>query len=200
MKTASRLAAIAAIMGCFFSLSVAQSSGSCFAKGDQYIQAGIGVGLYGNAYGDLTFPPISGVYEYGIDNLFSIGGGIGFQGSSYSYYDPSYGEWEWSYSYIPIMARVAFHPFNLDAISKSIPSRDKWDVYGGLSLGYAIVNYNETLPPNGFEGAPPYSAGTSYFQAGFLLGTRWYLNPKFAVYFEEGSGFGWVNVGACWKI
>ena len=199
MKSITHVAAIATIIGCFVSLSVAQGSGSCFAKGDQYIQAGIGVGLYGG-YGDLTFPPISGMYEYGIDNLISIGGGIGYQGSSYSSYNPEFGEYEWNYAYIPIMARVAFHPFNLDAISKSIPSRDKWDVYGGLSFGYAIVNYSETIPLTGFEGAPAYSVGASYFQAGLLLGTRWYFNPKFAMYLEEGSGFGWVNIGACWKI
>jgi len=199
MKMFLRSAAIVAVVVSLCSLSAAQGAGGCYGKDCEVLQAGVGFGLYAGGYGNLTVPPISGTFDYGATDLVSLGIGIGFQGSSYTLFDGNNGQWKWSYASVPVMARAAFHPFHLDAIKQSIPSRDKWDVYGGLSLGYAITGYHETVAGEA-GGTPLYAPGSSYPQLGLLLGTRWYLNPKFAVYFEEGSGFGWVTIGGCWKI
>jgi hypothetical protein len=169
-----------------------------YGKGMLLAQAGIGLGFYGTLYGSTSIPPICASADYGVTDLISVGGGLGIAGSKYEVGYLDY-NWSFTYTYIPIMGRVAFHPFNLPALKNKIPKRDIWDTYGGLALGWTIINYSETDPPNS-TGIIPFPKGTSYFTVGLLLGIRYYFSPRFGVYAEEGSGFGWFNIGCVFKL
>ena len=193
MKSVGRVALIAATIAGFSVMASAQMSGSCYRQGNNLIEGGLGLGLYSGAYGSLAFPPVAVVYEYGASDVISFGGGIGFQGSSY---DDGYGD-KWSYSYVPIMARIAFHPLNIPGLYA--PVRSNLDLYGGLSFGYYIVNSSVTYAYN-IPGNNYYSAGGSYPGFGLLLGARWYFTPQYAVFLEEGSGFGWFTIGLSMKF
>ncbi|MDD5673512.1 MAG: hypothetical protein PHC61_05085 [Chitinivibrionales bacterium] len=180
------------------SATVLAGSDGCYGKGMLVAQAGIGLGFYGSVYGNTSIPPLAVAMEYGYNDLVSLGGGIGIEGSSYNYSYTGY-NWSYTYTYIPIMFRAAFHPFNLVDLKNKIPARDKWDAYGGLTLGWTIVNFSETQPV-GYTGVSGYSAGASYPVFGLLLGTRYYFSPKFGVFAEEGSGFGWLTIGVVYKL
>ena len=173
------------------------STAGSYQKGMFLGQAGIGLGFYGSVYGNASLPPLSVLVEYGIHDLVSIGGGIGIEGSSYDY-TVGY-TWKYTYTYIPLMFRGVFHPFNLPSLIGKIPKRDKWDAYGGITLGWVIVSYSVT-PPQGYPGSSYYTTEGSYFLPGLLLGTRYYFTKKFGVYAEEGSGFGWFNIGGVYNF
>jgi hypothetical protein len=91
----------------------ATSSGSCYAKGDKYIDVGIPLPMYPLG--------VSGAFDYAFTDAISGGGGIGFR----TYY--------FSPTYLTFLARAAFHPFNLTVLQDKIKVRDKIDVYGGLT-------------------------------------------------------------------
>jgi hypothetical protein len=69
--------------------------------------------------------------------------------------------------------------------------RDQFDAYGGLSLGYTFISYAEVTDYS----STTYIVGGSYVTWGLLLGGRWFFSPNWALYAEEGSGFGWLSVG-----
>jgi hypothetical protein len=139
-------------------------------------------------YGSIFFPPLSAVVDYGASDLVSIGAGIGFLGSRVV---DSHGDVLLNYSCFPLMGRVAFHPFNLPGLQSAIPVRDQFDAYGGLSLGYTFISYAEVTDYS----STTYIVGGSYVTWGLLLGGRWFFSPNWALYAEEGSGFGWLSVG-----
>jgi len=199
MNTARVLKIVTAVLSLsIISINAEDNSTGCYYKGIFLAQAGIGLGFYGNVYGNESVPPLSASVEYGIHNLVSIGGGLGFEGSSYDYSFNGYG-WKYTYSYVPVMFRGVFHPFNLPTLINKIPMRDKWDAYGGISLGWTIVNFSESTP-TGYTGVSDYSTGGSYFNGGLLLGARYYFTKNFGAYAEEGSGFGWFNIGGVYKF
>ena len=200
MKPSVLYLKIASVILALFVMTVNADVGptGSYGKGMLLGQAGIGLGFYGSVYGNTSIPPLNVLVEYGVHDLISIGGGLGIAGSGYDYYLGGY-HLKYTYTYVPIMFRGAFHPFNLPALVNKIPMRDKWDAYGGLTLGWSIVHSSESTPP-GFTGGSTYSTGESYFVPGLLLGTRYFFNNNFGAYLEEGSGFGWFNIGLVYKI
>jgi outer membrane immunogenic protein len=108
----------------FASLSFAQG----YQKGVNNLNIGIGAGLVG-VYGDADFPPISVGFQYGYHEKISIGGLLGYSSSSWGS-----GMYEWGYTYIFVGARGEYHFLE--------PNND-FDAYGGLTLGYNIVSFDE---------------------------------------------------------
>jgi hypothetical protein len=79
-------------------------------------------------------------------------------------------------TYVPIIVRAAFHPFNLSVLQDKISIRDKLDVYGGFALGLKTG----LTPP---------------FTFSELIGARYFFSPNFGVFLEDCAGVGWVNLG-----
>lgn len=151
-----------------------------FNKGDKTGSVGLGFGFAG-IYGDAGMPPISLGFQYGIDKKISVGGILGYTSSSYSAW-----EYKWTYSYIVIGARGEYHFLD----------NKLWDVYGGLTLGYAIVSVST---PSGYNGYG-YSAGNSYAVYGFHAGARYFVSPKVAIFGELGYGIGYLTLGASFRL
>lgn len=156
----------------------ATSSGSCFAKGDLNITAGLSV-LWLGGYA---------MADYAVHDAISVGGGVGYSGYSFSTV--------WRYNYFPIIARGSFHPFNLKVLADKIPVRDKLDTYIGLSLGWRIgwVTWKGADANNQRE---PDVGG---FYARENIGARYYFIPNFYGYAEEGGAFGNFNFGVGFKL
>lgn len=160
-----------------------------FQPGEKIVQAGLGFGMMG-VYGDVVIPPIS----FSIDMAkeiegfpLSFGGLVGIAKSEYDY-GSYYEDYKWTYTYIVIGGRAAYH------LKLNSP---KIDPYGGLMLGYNIVSYKE---PDGWNPYYDYSGGDSYLMYGFYGGARYFFNPNMAVYAEIGYGFGYLNLGISYKL
>jgi len=168
-----------ALLVSFSLANVSSATESCYAKGNSLVNLGLGLVMEG------PFGVVAS-YEYGVHDLVSVGGEIGFSGWSNGY---------WSYSEIPFAVRGAFHPFNLPSLVDKIKVRDKFDVYGGLSMGYDIVTSSWSGPYAGTD------ATGSHVIASLFIGGRYYMNPNFGFYAEEtGGSFGWLNGGVVFKF
>lgn len=154
-------------------------------NGESIITAGLGLG-YPGAYGTAGVPPIFLSFDHGIVHNISVGGIVSFSTSTY--------EWvadKWSYSYIFIGARGAYH------YAHHIKGLKNTDLYGGLTLGYHVVSAK-------FSGRDerliPYKAGGSYFGFGIFFGGRYFFSPKFAATAELGYDIGFLKLGVSYKL
>jgi len=154
----------------------ASSEGSCFQKGNKNVSAGLGIGWFGFFV----------IGEYAINDAISASVATGYQGYGYD-------EW-WRYNYIPIVARGAFHPFNLKVLSDKVRIRNKLDPYAGLALGYHI-GWASELKDNDF-GDP----SVGHFSFREYLGAKYYLSDNFYLTLEEGGGLSWLNFGVGLKL
>ncbi|HEX3019790.1 MAG TPA: hypothetical protein VHP36_05795 [Chitinispirillaceae bacterium] len=166
----------------------ASSEASCYAKGNFNISAGLGIGWLGFFV----------IGEYGINDAISASIATGYQGYGYS-------TW-WRYNYVPIVARAAFHPFNLKALSNKIPIRNKLDPYAGLAMGWhigwateleEIKELNDTWFGDAIDNSKP---KVGHFTFRELIGVKFYPTEKFFLTAEEGGGLSWINLGVGFKF
>lgn len=152
--------AATAVSSNVYAANWAMDVGSCFQKGDMYLSAGVPLYPFG----------LNAAFDYGFHEVISGGGGIGFRTFIYS-------------NYFSIVARAAFHPFNLKVLEEKISVRNKFDVFVGLApyFGAGIGNG----PDWGFW---PYAGG------------RWQFAPKFSLFAEICPPFGFLNVGINFKL
>ena len=96
---------------------------------------------------------------------------------------------------MPIVARGAFHPFNLKALADKIKVRDKLDAYVGVSSGWNIgwASYRES-------GVEPDDPSVGHFIIREYLGVRFYPSEHFYLFAEEGCGLGLFNLGVGFKF
>ena len=81
--------------------------------------------------------------------------------------------------HVPVMARGAFHPFNLAALADKIVIRDVIDVYAGLAAGWLFVwvkRDNVTLQKESDEPG---------FRIREYIGMRYHFNPKWSFFIED---------------
>ena len=161
-----------------------------FVKGDKVLNLSVGVGssIYsGSAYGSVT-PALAGSFEVGVvDDLFDessalgIGGYIGYTGAKW---DAIGSDFKTS-SFI-IGARGAVHYQFIDRL----------DTYGGLMLGYNIVNSDWDSNTPGFDD----DVTSSAFLLDLFIGGRYYFTDNVAGLVEIGSGIAYLNIGVALKL
>ena len=169
--------------------SVGVNAQNVFSKGDNNLNLGVGIGsvLGGTGYSTTT-PPLSVSYERGIiDQLFDdkstlgIGAYLGYVANKYDFG----GGYGWKYSHTIVGARGALH-YQLV---------DKLDTYGGLMLGYDIINY--TTYGNGNFAGSPTSSSPSW---SLFLGARYYFTDNIGAFAELGYGIALLQVGVSFKF
>ena len=164
------------------------STGLGFAKGDNLVNIGLGIGspFFGTGYkASLPINP-SISYERGITDAISIGGQFSYARSKYEY--DFFGS---GYSYkenaIYIGARGCYH-FN-----ELLDLDSKFDVYAGAGAGYVIVSISDN---QGYTGSAGSEAGFGVFAGG-----KYYFAPKVSVYAELGyQSLSVLNVGIAFKF
>jgi hypothetical protein len=176
------LTVVIVVTALLVSVSNAQSK-----KGESVITAGLGLG-YPGAYGSAGMPPIFVAFDHAFAPNISGGGIVSYSTSSYSW---GVNDYKWSYSYIFVGARGAYH------FADQIKDLKNMDLYGGLTLGYHIVSAK-------FDGRDEhlvaYNAGGSYFGFGIFVGGRYYFSPKFAATAELGYDIGILKIGVSYKL
>jgi hypothetical protein len=153
--------------------------GQAYNKADKTLNAGVG---FGGAFftGESTLPPISLGLQLGLEDKISVGGIVGYAGSSDKFLS-----YEWKYTYILIGGRGEYHFLD----SKHL------DAFVGVTLGYNIVS---VTAPTGFGGG--YSAASSALWYGGNAGLRYYFSPTFGLFAEVGYGISYLTAGVALKL
>jgi hypothetical protein len=166
MVSLRRFCGMAALIAVAAAAGPVSASGGCFAKGDKIVDAGVGVWPF----------VIGGHFEVGVHDFVSVGGGtgIGFPGPVF-----------------PILARGAFHPFNLPVLQDKITFRDKLDAYIGVVAGLSISlrDIDATVEPS----------------FGEIIGARFYMSEKIGFFAEHcgawpGYDLGYIAGGVTFKF
>ncbi|MDR7129707.1 hypothetical protein J2X69_002052 [Algoriphagus sp. 4150] len=177
-----------------FALSPLLAFAQEFEKGDKVVSFGIGLGSsIGNYSTSSQLPALSAQYEQGVwdiggPGVISLGGYIGYKAFKYDYSSSSY-SYEQKWDYILLGVRSAYH-WNGHNV-------DKLDLYGGLMLGYYLLNYSYS-DSNGSS-----TGGDSYSNTGGLslyLGSRYYFTGNLAAFAEAGYGVAYLNIGVALKL
>jgi len=186
------------VLGLFILAVSLSSFGQGFAEGDNVLGAGIGLGnTYITSGTSTKFIPVQVYYEAGISDHLAIGGFLGYTSTSGSaiYVNPfnsiSYG-YKFTYNYTLIGLRGAYH------FGYLLGTVDNFDLYGGLSMGYAILGTK--VESSG--GAPEYpdSVNNGGLHVGIYAGMRYYFDDSFGVFGEIGYNISVLQVGAVFKL
>ena len=146
--------------------SANQANAQSYGKGHTDLHLGIGLlsTYYGSGVHSLI-PPINVSFETGVADNIGVGGFLGFSTANYKY-DIGGTKYRWNYTYILLGARGAYH------FGELIEMGPEWDPYGGLMLGYYIVNatfHSDDPSINGDLFDSPANSALGY---SFYAGTR----------------------------
>lgn len=171
--------------------TAAFAQGGSYNKGDNMLNIGIGVGspFFGSGYSSSLPVNPSLSFEHGVSDVISIGGQLSYASAKYSYDYGIYADassFKESATYVGL--RGSYH-FN-----EALQLDDKWDFYGGASLGYVIVSVSDY---SGYGG----SASASALGFGLYGGGKYYFGEKMALYSELGyQSLALLNVGISFKF
>ena len=101
-----------------------------------------------------------GGVDYGFHDAISGGGAVALL--VHPFYDEVW---------LPVVARAAFHPFNLRVLADKIPVRGQVDPYVGLATGWKFID-------------------DPTFRFREYIGVRYFFTEHFFGLLEEGSGLG----------
>lgn len=177
---------LAVVVVALISVLLVSTSSAQAKKGENVVTLGLGLG-YPGVYGSSGVPPIFGSFDHAIQNRISVGGIVAYSSSSYSFTAD-----KWSYTYIFVGARGAYH------FADEIKDLKNMDLYGGIDIGYNIVSSKFS----GREAAVYnfYSVGGGYFHFGVFVGGRYYFSQQWAATAELGYDIGYFKVGVSYKL
>jgi hypothetical protein len=149
----------------------ATSEGSVYAQGDMYGSLGLSVHYFG-AYV---------AFDYGLHDCISIGAATGYNG---------YSNLSIRFHRLPIIARAAFHPFNLSAIADKIIIRNTIDVYAGLCSGWIFVwKRSDIANDNGGD-----------FSIREYIGMRYHFSDRLSIFVEDCPGVAYIAGGISYQL
>jgi hypothetical protein len=206
MKIASYLSTRAVVALTVLSSLSAQAQS--FDVGDNVLNLGIGLGGYRYSYlssynnGVTVTPTLCASYERGVSELGP--GVLGISGffarKSVRYQDHVSQSWSgWAYDYdrrwsnTIIGLRGSWH-YN------EWHGSDRFDIYGGLMLGYNIGSYKNksTRTRNGVTETydDDFNYSLSFVTYSTYLGMRYLFTDNIGAYLELGYGISYLNLGA----
>ncbi len=152
-----------------------------YSQGAKLLNVGVGLGAgYGGGL------PIGLAFDYGVTKNISVGVQADYMSWSYSY--PGLGEY--TYRFIPVGVRGAYH---FDGIGDP----NKVDLYLGLVLGYWISSYTA---PSGSSTATFSDSYGSKVLVGGIAGGRYMFTPKIGAFAELGYSVSYGKVGITFKF
>jgi len=155
----------------------ATGNGSCYEQGHKLPSAAFSV----------YHPGFYLAFDYGLHDCISAGAALGYTG---------YSELQFRYNHFPIIARAAFHPFNLSAISDKIIVRNMIDVYAGISTGFFFVWVTEKEMTN----QPHKTDDHTGFRIREFIGMRYCINEKWNFFIEDSGSLSTVALGVTYKL
>jgi hypothetical protein len=153
--------------------------GSCYAKGDKLGSAGLSFYYFG----------LLAAFDYGLHDCISAGLGVGyntrsrFQGDIRDHY-------------FPVVARAAFHPFNLDALAEKVAIRNLVDIYVGLTAGWAFGFQSQAKGSNYYDS----EESIQHLILREYVGMRYHFNDKWSLFIEDCAYLGFLSFGITKKF
>jgi hypothetical protein len=159
--------AIFAVIALLILSGAAMAGTNEFSKGSFFITPQVGINSWSVPFGVNV--------EYAITPNIGVGGTIMVW---------MWGDTWYTYSIISPSVEAVYHLTKLQV--------KKLDVFGGVSLGYAIFSF-KTKEDIGFTG----TLGSSGLDFGLVLGARYYLTEKIAASFRVNGAFlgSWAGFG-----
>ena len=172
-----------------FLIAFTQLNAQMYSKGQQDLHLGVGLGtFYGSGY-HTVLPPLNISYEKGITENIGVGAYAGYSSSRYNY---SFSDYHWTYNYIILGARGAYH--------YDLFKNPKLDTYGGIMLGFTIAKakfHSDNPLYKESDYTSPSSGGLTW--SGFL-GARYQFKENLGAYAELGYGVAVLNLGVRLKL
>ena len=160
-----------------------------FESGSNTLGFSIGLGDSYDYYGNVTrLPAFSVNFDHGIvDNVgpgtIGIGGVIGYQSTYYNY---SSGGYKARWTNFVIGARGTYH------LTLLKDKNNKFDPYGGVTVGFRSVNYTDDYYSNGLVNPHSFNSGP-YF--GVFVGAKYNFTPNFGAFSELGYDISFFRIG-----
>lgn len=191
--------------------TIGELHAQAFDKGVTAVNLGIGLGgarySYISAYNSdyRTSPTLIASIEHGIASVdgagaIGIGGFFGNKSVRYKHTSQTASyvyDYDRKWSNTVIGLRGTLH---LNEVIES----DKFDVYGGLMLGYNIGSYKDksTTTHNGVttEYSDNYHYNLSFVTWSTFVGGRYLFSDHFGAYLELGYGVSYLNLGLTAKF
>ena len=143
------------------------------------LHLGVGIGnQFSLAGAKGGVPPVFASYDHPITEAITVGGYLGYTSFSTPFLAESF-----KYSYLIIGARGTYH---LDLGPENL------DPYGGLLLGYNVVNAKYSGGDLPFGASFGSTSGVAY---SFFVGANYNFNEKFGAFAELGYGIAWLQLG-----
>ena len=186
------------ILGIITLLVSATSFGQGYAAGDNVLGLGIGLGNTYQVSGTSTrIPPMQLYYEAGVSDQLGVGAFIGYTSTGRKeVFKDGFGNthtYQYNYNYTLIGLRGAYH------FGCLLGTVDNFDLYGGLSLGYAILN-TKLKTSDGAPDIDDTKSSSSGFHLGVYAGMRYYFDDSFGVFGEIGYNISVIQVGVVFKL
>lgn len=173
---------------CIVNIALAQTGS--YKKGDNLLNIGIGVGspFFGSGYSASLPVNPSVSFEHGVSDEISVGGQLSYASSKYTFTYPGYGVvGTFKQTAIYVGVRGSYH------LNEALDVDDKWDLYGGTSLGYVVVS-------TGGDDGLDYASGSA-IGFGLFAGGKYLLSSKTGIYAELGyQSLSFINVGVAFKF
>jgi hypothetical protein len=173
----------------------AQETNKTFAKGDNVIGLGFGIGgVYGFSNYDVQTPVFGaqydrGIVEFGFGGVLGVGGFFGYKSYASKYDLPNGKDVKDRYNIVIIGARGTMH-YDLFKV-------ENLDTYGGVMIAFHAVNQKTDVP----DGFPDYDSNhNSAAYASIYAGAKYYFTPKFGAFAEVGYGVSWLTMGVAFKF
>lgn len=180
MKNFSKLALVFSVF--FLTTTVANAQRNRgFKEGQSDVNVGIGflsIGLLG----DVSVPPLSLSYEYGITKNIGVGAYVGYTASTnngvslFGITSPSV-----DYTYFIVAARGSYHFKWIDNV----------DTYAGAMAGYNSITVSSESGTND-TGSPIFSS--------VFGGARYHFTKNLGAFLEVGYGVAAINLGLTAKF
>ncbi|MBL0343370.1 MAG: hypothetical protein IPP71_22420 [Bacteroidetes bacterium] len=174
--------------------AVAQKTNTTFAKKDNVLGIGFGIGgVYGFSGFSSQSPAFGlqydrGIVELGMGGVIGVGGFVGYKGFVNKIEtggDTYKGQW----NVLIIGARGTFH-YDLFEVKNL-------DTYAGTMIAFHVVNEKEDYPNNVFVTSTSHS-NAAY--ASIFAGAKYYFSPQVAGFGELGYGVSWLTLGMAFKF
>lgn len=177
--------------------AVAQSYGI----GTNAVNLGVGFGYsiryYSGVYGNSSATPVlSASFEHGMSTLgpgtLGVGAVLSYQGAKWDYTDGYGDQYHETWKTLFFGVRGTWHPDFLVT--------DKYDIYGGVQLGYYHYGYSYTA-------TGPYVSGYNYSNPrnstvgfGAFVGGRYYFTDNIGAFGEIGYDISYLKIGLSLKF
>jgi hypothetical protein len=187
--TLKPLLIITLAMGLFCTQNATAQKKSNASSSETYgnvLNAGIGIGYFG--YIQNSTPVLHANYEFDVAKSFTLAPFASFYSYSvdYYYYNPPFSR---NYGYrqtvLPLGVKGTYYFDDL------LKLNEKWDLYLGASLGFAIIS---TKWESNYPGDKNAYTGARSLYLDLHLGSEYHINDRFGVFLDLSTGVSTIGL------